>query len=186
MLKIWMTAISPQASIKTLLNSYMSSSPFHSLVAWSPTPNPSPEPPTPCHLQMPRLVPTFDSLLPENAQTCTGTNSSMRHHTLSSPRVLATSPHTCANHQPAAHSRRSSTNCKLFSGLSSLRTSRLQGAMDIEGQGNEIHVNENLNPISMITALEPLVEDDKRRSLVQLEFVVIDRKIFNDGKKRPK
>ena len=28
--------------------------------------------------------------------------------------------------------------------------------MDIEGQGNEIVVNENLNPISTITALETL------------------------------
>jgi len=30
---------------------------------------------------------------------------------------------------------------------------------DIEGQGNEIHANENLNSISTTTALDALVED---------------------------
>ncbi|KAJ8432002.1 hypothetical protein Cgig2_027005 [Carnegiea gigantea] len=41
-------------------------------------------------------------------------------------------------------------------------------AMDIEGQGNEIHANENLNSISIITALGTLVEDDKKRSSVSI------------------
>ncbi|KAJ8432362.1 hypothetical protein Cgig2_014981 [Carnegiea gigantea] len=40
----------------------------------------------------------------------------------------------------------------------------MQGAMDIEGQGNEIPANENLNSISKIIALDALIEDDKKRS----------------------
>ncbi|KAJ8427566.1 hypothetical protein Cgig2_006637 [Carnegiea gigantea] len=58
--------------------------------------------------------------------------------------------------------------------------------MDIEGQENEIHANENLNSISTIIALETLVEDDKKRSSVWLEFLVIDGTNFSDGKKRAK
>ena len=58
--------------------------------------------------------------------------------------------------------------------------------MDIEGQGNEIHANENLNIISIITALDALVEDDKKRSSVWLEFLVIDGTNFSDRKKRAK
>ncbi|KAJ8420045.1 hypothetical protein Cgig2_010250 [Carnegiea gigantea] len=37
-------------------------------------------------------------------------------------------------------------------------------AMDIEGQGNQIHANENLNSISIITTLDALIEVDKKRS----------------------
>ena len=58
--------------------------------------------------------------------------------------------------------------------------------MDIERQGNEIHANENLNSISTITTLDTLVEDDKRRSSVWHEFLVIDGTNFSDGKKRAK
>ena len=58
--------------------------------------------------------------------------------------------------------------------------------MDIEQQGNEIQTNENLNSVSIITALETLVEDDKKRSSVWHEFLVIDGINFSDGKKRAK
>ena len=56
--------------------------------------------------------------------------------------------------------------------------------MDIERQGNEILAHENLNSISTITPLDTLVEDDKRRSSVWHEFLVIDGANFSDGKKR--
>ncbi|KAJ8438619.1 hypothetical protein Cgig2_017957 [Carnegiea gigantea] len=56
-------------------------------------------------------------------------------------------------------------------------------AMDIEGQGNKIHANENLNSISIITALDALIEDDKKK---KFKFLVIDGTNFSDGKKRAK
>ena len=55
--------------------------------------------------------------------------------------------------------------------------------MDIKGQGNEIHTNKNLNSISTITAVD---EDDKKRSSVWLQFLVIDGTNFSDDKKRAK
>ncbi|KAJ8436079.1 hypothetical protein Cgig2_000981 [Carnegiea gigantea] len=56
--------------------------------------------------------------------------------------------------------------------------------MDIERQGNEIHANENLNPISTITTLDAFVEDYEKRRSMWLEFLVIKGKNFSDGKKR--
>ena len=56
--------------------------------------------------------------------------------------------------------------------------------MEIEGQGNEMHANAMLTPIPMTTALDAVVEDDKKRSSVWLDFIVIDGNNFTDGKKR--
>ncbi|KAJ8430110.1 hypothetical protein Cgig2_007083 [Carnegiea gigantea] len=51
--------------------------------------------------------------------------------------------------------------------------------MDIEGEGNEIHANENLNSISTMIALDALVEDDKKE--VQCGYMM-----GRSGKKRTK
>jgi len=59
----------------------------------------------------------------------------------------------------------------------------MQGAMEIEGQGNEMHANAILTPIPTTTALDAIVEDDKKRSSVWLDFIVIDGNNFSDGKK---
>ncbi|KAJ8429662.1 LOW QUALITY PROTEIN: hypothetical protein Cgig2_001658 [Carnegiea gigantea] len=56
----------------------------------------------------------------------------------------------------------------------------VEGAMDIERQGTEIHANEILNFISTITALHTLVEDDKKKKFGM--FFVIDGTNFSDGK----
>ncbi|KAJ8432109.1 hypothetical protein Cgig2_010233 [Carnegiea gigantea] len=61
---------------------------------------------------------------------------------------------------------------------------RTLGAMEIEGQGNEMHANAILTPIPTTTALDAVVEDDKKRSSVRLDFIVIDGNNFSDGKKR--
>ncbi|KAJ8434927.1 hypothetical protein Cgig2_029773 [Carnegiea gigantea] len=61
---------------------------------------------------------------------------------------------------------------------------RTLGAMKIEGQGHEMHANAILTPIPTTTALDTVVEDDKKRSSVWLDFIVIDGNNFSDGKKR--
>jgi len=54
------------------------------------------------------------------------------------------------------------------------------------GNGNVIHANGCSNPTSTITDFVPISEDDKRRSSVWQEFLVIDGASFPDGKKRAK
>ena len=54
------------------------------------------------------------------------------------------------------------------------------------GNANVLHANECSNPTSIITDLVSISEDDKRRSSVWQEFLVIDGASFTDGKKRAK
>jgi len=55
-----------------------------------------------------------------------------------------------------------------------------------EAHDNVIHANESSNPSPTITDLVTVGVDDKRRSLVWPEYLVIEGSNFTDGMKRAK